>query len=173
MCPQVLFSHAGSNTYAYTVRFKTKLTFCNCKNNVIAIVVTIERTIFTDVLRLVITIIRNVITYVAINNVVISVATYIPIQPALFIAGDLLALRCQLSCVQVLYIQLLSYVSKKKRGKGRYQKRLVTRILPERNIILCIELGIRRVRKYSILTYAKLISTGEDPAVYGVGDNCI
>ena len=67
----------------------------------IAIVVTIEQTIFTDVLRLVITINRIVITYVAISNVVISVATYIPIQPALFIAGGLLALRCQLSCTQV------------------------------------------------------------------------
>ena len=78
-----------------TVCFKTKLTFRTCKNNVIAIVVTIERTIVTNVLRLVITIIRNVITYVAITYVVISVATYVP--TALCIARGLLALRCQLS----------------------------------------------------------------------------
>ena len=82
------------NTYSV---FQNKVNVCNCKNNVIAIVVTIERTIFTDVLQLVITIIRNVITYVAITYVVISVATYVP--TALFIAGGLLALRCQLSCI--------------------------------------------------------------------------
>ena len=62
----------------------------------IAIVVTIQRTIFTDVLRLVITNIHNVITYVAITYVVISVAMYVP--TALFIAGGLLALQCQLLC---------------------------------------------------------------------------
>ena len=80
----------------YTVRFKTKLTFHDCKNNVIAIVITIERTIFTDVLQLVIMIIHNVITYVAICDVVIFVAMYIPV--ALYIAAGCLALHCQLLC---------------------------------------------------------------------------
>ena len=60
--------------------------FCNCKNKVITIVITIEQTVFTDVLQLVIKIIRNVITYMAICDVVISVAMYIPV--ALYIAAD-------------------------------------------------------------------------------------
>ena len=51
----------------------------------IAIVITIERTIFTDVLQLVITLIRNVITYVAICYVIISMAMYVPI--ALYVTG--------------------------------------------------------------------------------------
>ena len=57
-----------------TVCFKTKLTFGNCKNNVIATAIIIDQTIFTDVLQLVITIIHNVITYMAICYVVIIVA---------------------------------------------------------------------------------------------------
>ena len=76
------------------VCFKTKLTFRNCKNSVVVIVITIEQTIFTNVLQLVIKIIRNVIMYVAICYVVISVAMYILI--ALYRAESFLALHCQL-----------------------------------------------------------------------------
>ena len=76
---ELFFLTRGDETVqTHTVSFKTKLTFCNCKNNVIAIVITVERTIFTDVLALVIKIICNVIMYVAICDVVISVATYAP-----------------------------------------------------------------------------------------------
>ena len=67
-----------------TVSFETKLTFHNCKNKVITIVITVEQTVFTDILQLVIKIIHNVITYVAICDVVISIATYIPVQSFIY-----------------------------------------------------------------------------------------
>ena len=80
----------------HSVCIKTKLMFRNCKNNVIAIVITTERIIFMNIMQLIIMIIRNVIMYVAICYVVISLATYIPI--ALYISEGFLALHCQLLC---------------------------------------------------------------------------